>query len=275
MLMLGALAAIVVLYLRAEESPRAAGSRVRRIGHRLRRLLEGHLASVSCLAGAAGAAGGGTSGSTRLDPAPRCARNDPGRGGVRASAAGRGWPVWSCSHATCCSSRSSSCCSARSRPAADRSIDSRSRRGHPGVNSSRISVWAWVIGGCVAIRLAIPLAALIAEGTALPGMPRFRYGPLYGDANGYYAAAREIIAAALRVARQISVLGALGAGLLFVAVRRRASPALLAVAIAAVPAIAATLVLLEMKPAGAPVVGWPLRGNRSRSSSPSRSGIRA
>ncbi len=99
---------------------------------------------------------------------------------------------------------------------------------------------------------------LIAEGTALPGVPRFHYGPLYGDANGYYAAAREIIAAAQRVALQISVIGVLGAGLLYVAVRRRAGPALLAVVIAAVPAAAATLVLLEMKPAGAPVVGWPL-----------------
>ncbi len=126
------------------------------------------------------------------------------------------------------------------------------------MSSSRISVWAWVIGGCVAIRLAIPLAALVAEGTALPGLPRFRYGPLYGDANGYYAAAREIIAAALRVAPQISVVGVLGAGLLYVGVRRRASPASLAVLIAAIPATAATLVVVEMRPAGAPVVGWPL-----------------
>lgn len=115
-----------------------------------------------------------------------------------------------------------------------------------------------MIGGCVAIRVAIPLASLAAEGTALPGLPAFRYGPLYGDANGYYAAAREIVAAVARMALPLVVIAVFAAGLLYGAVRRRARPALIAGVAAAGASSAATLVVLEMRPAGAPVVGWPL-----------------
>ena len=118
--------------------------------------------------------------------------------------------------------------------------------------------WWWVIGGCVAVRLAFPLAALAAEGTRLPGLPRFQYGPLYGDANGYYAAARELIAAASRVALPLLALALLGGALLYGLVRRASSPVVSALVAAALPAAAATVLVLEMRPAGAPVVGWPL-----------------
>lgn len=123
---------------------------------------------------------------------------------------------------------------------------------------AEVSWWWWVIGGCVAVRLAFPLAALAAEGTRLPGLPRFQYGPLYGDANGYYAAARELVAAASRAALPLLAVALPGAGLLYGLVRRAASPVVTALAAAAVPAAAATVLVLEMSPSGAPVVGWPL-----------------
>jgi hypothetical protein len=50
---------------------------------------------------------------------------------------------------------------------------------------------------------AIPLAALAASGRALPGLPRYEYEGLTGDATGFYAATREFIASPAR-------LGALG-----------------------------------------------------------------
>ena len=121
----------------------------------------------------------------------------------------------------------------------------------------------------------LPLAALAAEGTRVPGLPRFRYGPLYGDANGYYAAAREVVAAASRVALPLLALALLGGGLLYGLVRRTASPVVSALVAAAVPAAAATVLVLEMRPAGAPVVAGPCCGHWARASPRRRPGLRA
>ena len=120
------------------------------------------------------------------------------------------------------------------------------------------SIWWWVIGGCIVVRLAFPVAALAAEGSTFLGLPRFDYGQLYGDANGYYAASRELIAASTHVALQLVGLALLGVGGLYLAVRRRAAAAHVALVVATVAAAAATLVVIEMRPVGAPVVGWPL-----------------
>jgi hypothetical protein len=110
----------------------------------------------------------------------------------------------------------------------------------------------------VAFRLAIPLAALVAEGTALPGLPAYDYGPLYGDANGYYAAARELVASAPHAAVPLAATILLGAIAVVVAFRRKASSALILLLAGAVVAIAMTVVIHQMHPSGAPVVGWPL-----------------
>jgi len=59
--------------------------------------------------------------------------------------------------------------------------------------------WWSALGTLVSIRLAIPLVALSASGSDLPGLPEYTYAPLNGDAFGYYAAARETLAAAGRV----------------------------------------------------------------------------
>ena len=114
------------------------------------------------------------------------------------------------------------------------------------------------MGGCVGVRLAIPLAALAAEGNGVAGLPAYHYGPLFGDANGYYAAARELVASASRAAVPLAATILLGGVALVVAVRRKAPPALIVLIAGAVGAIAMTVVVHQMHPSGAPVVGWPL-----------------
>jgi hypothetical protein len=47
----------------------------------------------------------------------------------------------------------------------------------------------------VLVRVAIPVAVLSASGNKLPGLPRYEYAGLTGDATGFYAATREFIAA--------------------------------------------------------------------------------
>ena len=73
--------------------------------------------------------------------------------------------------------------------------------------------WWSALGALVSIRLAIPLVALSASGSDLPGLPAYTYVPLNGDAFGYYAAARETIAAAGRVSVPVALV--LGACLLY------------------------------------------------------------
>jgi hypothetical protein len=73
--------------------------------------------------------------------------------------------------------------------------------------------WWGPLGLLAAIRVAIPLAAYADRGSSLPGMPVFersaRDGGLTGDATGFYAAAREFMAAWGRMPRAVLVLDAL------------------------------------------------------------------
>lgn len=126
--------------------------------------------------------------------------------------------------------------------------------------SSRIPAVGWwpFLTGCVIVRLAIPLAAVAAEGTSLPGLPAFEYGPLYGDANGYYAGAREAVSAAGRAALPLALTLLAGAVLLYLARRTRCSSLALALIAGLTLSAAATVADLEMRPSGATVVGWPL-----------------
>ena len=56
----------------------------------------------------------------------------------------------------------------------------------------RLTSWWSALALLAAIRVAIPLAALVADGSKLPGIPRFTrdaaQGGLTGDATGFYAA---------------------------------------------------------------------------------------
>ncbi len=121
------------------------------------------------------------------------------------------------------------------------------------------STWWWFLAVCVGVRVAIPLAALAAEGTKLPGLPEYDYGPFYGDANGFYATARELISAAGRGAAPLLGVLVAGAVALWLVSRRfgiRSSVA--AVAACCVVSAATVVLVLTMHPAGEPAIGWPL-----------------
>src|SRR5881396_1835360 len=96
------------------------------------------------------------------------------------------------------------------------------------VSRSDLALGAFVValGAFVVVAVAIPLAALAASGHALPGMPRFQYDGLSGDASGYYAASRQFISKAATPSGAVLALALIGvlAGLV-VAVRRKRLPA--------------------------------------------------
>lgn len=118
--------------------------------------------------------------------------------------------------------------------------------------------WRPALAALVAVRLAIPLVALAAEGRDLPGIPRYDHGPLWGDAQGFYAAVREFISAVPRVGTLRLLV--LAGGILAVAVlSRRLRPAWLRiVAPAFAVALSIATVIDEMEATGAAVFGWPL-----------------
>jgi hypothetical protein len=123
--------------------------------------------------------------------------------------------------------------------------------------------WTIAIVALATFRAATALAALAAHGDKLPGLPRYRFVALPGDATGYYAAAREFMAAWGRL--PVAVFGivvlatVVGAVLLARAWRRRPDlrPWLVAGGCAGASALA-TLAVTRMNAAGAAVFGWPL-----------------
>jgi hypothetical protein len=123
--------------------------------------------------------------------------------------------------------------------------------------------WHGGLAVLVAVRVAVPLAALAASGHALPGQPRYDYVPLTGDATGFYAAAREFMASWGRlpvgVVLALAVLSLAGAVAVVVLWRRRAElrPWLVAAA-AAVFGLVVVAAVTQMHETGAAVFGWPL-----------------
>ncbi len=131
------------------------------------------------------------------------------------------------------------------------------------MRAPRPTSWWPALGLLVAIRLAIPLAARADSGSPLPGLPRWTYRGLQGDSTGFYAAAREFMAAWGRVPRPLLAVLAVGLVVAAVVIVRawRAQPtwrpwlpplALLAVG------LAICVDVHWMKPTGAAVFGWPL-----------------
>jgi hypothetical protein len=124
-------------------------------------------------------------------------------------------------------------------------------------------LWWWGIGVLAAIRVAIPLAALSASGHALPGLPRYRYGPLSGDATGFYAAARALISSVGRLGAPLAAVVAVGLVAVWAALwrgwRRGRIPLAYAVIGAALAfSGAAAIAIAKMPPPGAAVIGWSL-----------------
>jgi hypothetical protein len=64
-----------------------------------------------------------------------------------------------------------------------------------------VSTRAWwlLLGAASSARVAVPLVVLAASGHDAPGLPAYDYAPLNGDANGFYAATREMLASFGRV----------------------------------------------------------------------------
>lgn len=131
----------------------------------------------------------------------------------------------------------------------------------------RLTSWWSSLAFLLAIRVAIPVAALVADGSKLPGIPRFTRntadGGLTGDATGFYAATREFMAAWDRMPRAVLALDVLfalaAAAAIVVAWRRRPHlrPWLAASALGAFGVVIGVDVHW-MKPSGAAVFGWPL-----------------
>jgi hypothetical protein len=114
------------------------------------------------------------------------------------------------------------------------------------------------------VRVAIPVAALVAAGSPLPELPRYRrpHG-LSGDATGFYATAREFMAAWGRIpAPALAALGALTvAGAVALIREWRRSPrrrTLLLLAAAWWVGLLLVVNVAEERFAGAAVVGWPI-----------------
>jgi len=93
---------------------------------------------------------------------------------------------------------------------------------------------------------------------ALPGLPRYRYDPLDGDAYGYYSAVRELLATWRREGRVLLPV-ALIVAVAFVLVWRRSRNATIR-ALAALWAcgILAAVLVERIRFTGAPQIGWPL-----------------
>jgi hypothetical protein len=123
--------------------------------------------------------------------------------------------------------------------------------------------WWWALGALAAIRIAIPLAAYVQSGSSLPGLPRWTYLGLRGDATGFYAASREFIASWGRVPRPLLALTAvvllLALALIARTWRRRPDlrPWLPPAALFAV-GLAVCVDIHWMEPSGAAVFGWSL-----------------
>jgi hypothetical protein len=127
----------------------------------------------------------------------------------------------------------------------------------------RLSGWWGALGVLVAVRLAIPLAAYADAGHKLPGIPRWRNLGLQGDANGFYAATREFMAAWGRMPHALfalAALTALAAAYWLVREWRRRPERRAWLAPGALFAFG-LLICLDihwMNPSGAAVFGWPL-----------------
>jgi hypothetical protein len=118
-----------------------------------------------------------------------------------------------------------------------------------------------VLSALVLVRIALPLVLLASTGTSILGLPAYHYDPRPGDAFGYQAAVRELLATPVRLGWALPAVVALVAALVVLAVRwrRRSSerPLLALLAVWCVGAIA-TLFVLRMRASGAVTIGWPL-----------------
>ena len=123
--------------------------------------------------------------------------------------------------------------------------------------------WVVALAGLAAVRIVVPVAALAASGSALPGLPEYDYIGLTGDATGYYAATREFLASWGRL--PVTLLAVLSGVVVatvalsaWTARSRRLPLAWLVVAVAGMFTLVVSAAVTQMNPPGAQVFGWPL-----------------
>ena len=119
----------------------------------------------------------------------------------------------------------------------------------------------WVVAALAALRVVLPLLVLAELGP--PGVPDFRYDGLTGDATGYYAAVRELIAGwrrppAVLVVLTLAFVGSATAALAWAWRRLPGRRPWIVVSVAFVFALAFCVPVASMSSPGAGVVGWPL-----------------
>jgi len=120
-----------------------------------------------------------------------------------------------------------------------------------------------VLSALAAVRIAVPLTALTASRSKLPGLPRFDYVATTGDSSGFYAATREFLASwgrlPLAVLLGLVLVSIVGSVAVIWAWRgQKLGREWLIVLTAAGFALVVTAAVTEMNPPGAAVFGWPL-----------------
>ncbi len=119
-----------------------------------------------------------------------------------------------------------------------------------------------LVAALAVVRVAVPLVALAASGSKLPGLPRYDYVPTTGDGSGFYAATREFLASwgrlPLAVLLVLVVFVTVGAAALVWARSKRALALEWLVVLAATGfALVVAAAVTQMNPPGAAVFGWP------------------
>jgi hypothetical protein len=116
-----------------------------------------------------------------------------------------------------------------------------------------------VLAGLVAFVVGFPLLVFAASPHALlPGLPRFRYDPLDGDAYGYYYCVRQIISVLRHNAPLVSVAALIAVTLIWLTFRQTPRAALRLLAIFWGCGIVVATVMDRVQPNGAAQFGWPL-----------------
>jgi hypothetical protein len=116
----------------------------------------------------------------------------------------------------------------------------------------------WALLLAIGFRALFPLAVLAASPhRLLPGLPRYRYNPLEGDAYGYYFGARELLDVWRREAVVVLPVAFLAAVAVLIAWRRLQGPARI-VAVAWALGLLAAVLCVFTRFNGAAQIGWPL-----------------
>jgi hypothetical protein len=123
--------------------------------------------------------------------------------------------------------------------------------------------WHGALAALAGVRIAIPLIALAASDERVPGFPPYEFVGLTGDATGFYAAAREFMAAwgRLPVPMLVPLVLVAAAGSVAAGVAWRRRPDLRAWVVVAATAgfgLLVAVAVTRMAQSGAGVFGWSL-----------------